>query len=243
MRAAASRSEGLERLWKRYQPAWRRLFPQHLRRELELRRRFTLSPVDLSRVADEVPPGKVPDCTTCRDRCCQGYENVVSLRLRDLALLLDKDRADLVTRAKPRFPEAMLEARPSLRAWTETSLWRTLPVLKQLGPARVCAAYDRGRCRLHPHWPTSCARFPYAMNGSDRMVWGARCQNPESRADPERARGLAAAAAASWNRRIEDAVLLTHARPELERLGFGPFLDDPRNPTWEEPSRLPLMQL
>ena len=38
----------------------------------------------------------------------------------------------------------------------------------------------------------------------------------------------------TYNERIKDAVLLTHARKRLNELGIGAFLSDPQNPEFEE---------
>lgn len=37
----------------------------------------------------QIEPLRVPDCQNCQNNCCHGVENTVSLRLRDIALLLD----------------------------------------------------------------------------------------------------------------------------------------------------------
>lgn len=234
-------SEALETLWQRHRQPARRLLSWRWRRELVLRQRFSVRPVDWTKVTDEIPRDQVPDCGRCTDLCCGGLENVVSLRLRDLATLIDLGRTDLIARRKPRFPESLLRERPSLRPWIQSTLWRTLPVVEQVGPHRTCAALVQGQCSLYPHWPTSCARFPYTI-GEGRLRWGLRCRTPAPLPSPKHASRMRAAAAATYDRRIEDAVLLSHARADLDAIGLGAWLTDPNDSdAWEAPSRLEIL--
>jgi Fe-S-cluster containining protein len=200
--------------------------------------------IDPKRVANEIPRGSIPECSTCEDICCRGIENVVSLRLRDIALLMDIDRTDLITKQKPRFPQTMMQTRPAIYELMGSELWLTLPVLRQLGDSRLCAALtSEMKCGIYPNWPLSCSRFPYTLIASSKkVVWGTRC--PSKKRDleaSERSDQLFDGAVQTYNERIRDAVLLAHARPQLEKLGIGEFLSDPRLPEFEEqPDRLPL---
>lgn len=235
---------GLDTLWHTYASGWRRLLSKRALRELALRARFDTELLLPAKIANRVSTGLVPDCPSCQNTCCAGFENVVSLRLRDIAVLVDVERTDLIATAKPRFPQTLLDERPGLRALVDSLLWRTLPVLRQEGPLRRCAALDDDlRCSLHPHWPTSCERFPYSLSAARReVVWGTRCQSkvlrPEHRA---RSRELFDAAVAAYNERIRDAVLLEYERDRLDDLGIGAFLADPDAETFEPPSRLPVI--
>jgi hypothetical protein len=49
------------------------------------------------------------------------------------------------------------------------------------------------------------------------------------------------AAVETYNLRVCDAVLLTHARSELEQLGIGAFLTAPGEDPFEPPPRLPVV--
>ena len=205
--------------------------------ELQLRANFDLDTITPWRVASLVPKGMVPDCERCQDICCAGLENVVSLRLKDIASLMDIDRTDLISRKKPNFPKSMLGERPMLRELVTSMLWRTLPVLKQHGERRVCAALGEDlKCTLHPSWPTSCERFPYTLSVVRREVfWGKRCPSRQQSAQMvPRGRELFSAAIAAYNERIKDAILLTHARKELDDIGVGQWLiqakEDPFEP-------------
>lgn len=215
-------------------------------RELVLRASFDPDLIAPAKIANRVPPATVPDCARCSQVCCAGLENTVSLRLKDIATLMDLGRTDLISKKKPNFPAWMLRERPHLAELIASELFRTLPVIRQDPASRICAALSKDiRCTLYPHWPTSCERFPYTLSAVRREVqWGRRC--PEKKRSPEfaeRSRELFAASVAAYNERVRDAVLLAHARRKLDTLGIGAFLtsknEDPFEP---RPDGLPIVE-
>lgn len=239
----------LNRLWLQHRSGPARLLSPRLWDELRLRSSFDLDLLAPARIANRVRPGTVPDCERCDDICCAGLENLVSLRLRDIAVLMDIGRTDLISRKKPRFPAVLLAEKPHLEELVRSELWRTLPVLRQVGESRICAALSPSlRCTLHPHWPLSCERFPYSLKAARReVVWGLRCPSQAHAPEHEpRSRALFEAAVETYNERIRDAVLLAHARPQLDRLGLGAFLVAPNEDPFEEetpqPGRLPVIR-
>jgi Fe-S-cluster containining protein len=235
----------LDDLWGRYRNKWRRLFSAKAIAELELRASFDVDTLSAWRIANRIPKGTIPDCPRCTDICCSGLENVVSLRLTDVALLIDIDRTDLMSKRKPNFPAHMLRSRPALRELVASELWRSLPVLVQVGEERICAALSpERRCSIHPHWPSSCERFPYTLSAVRReVVWGRRC--PAKKSGPEweeRSTELYRASIEAYNKRIMDAVLLTHARRELHELGIGRWLIEKDEDPFEPRSGLPIVE-
>ena len=91
---------------------------------------------------------------------------------------------------------------------------------------------DAGRCSLHPHWPLSCARFPYALHlDAHEVFYSRRCDafwiRNDGKADG-RVQAMTIAAVASYNERIKDFVILAYARERLVDLGLArhlrPFL-------------------
>ena len=238
--------EGLEALWSGYRNKWRRLFSARMIAELELRASFDVDTLSTWRIANRIPKGTIPDCARCPDICCAGLESVVSLRLTDIALLMDIDRTDLMSRKKPNFPAHMLRARPALSELVASDLWRMLPVLVQLGEDRICAALSPElKCSIYPNWPSSCERFPYTLSAVRKDVtWGRRC--PVQKSGPqhvERSKQLFRGAIEAYNKRVMDAVLITHARKQLDELGIGAWLiekdEDPFEP---KPVGLPIVE-
>lgn len=244
-RSASSVLESLDQLWSGYKNKWRRLLSKQVITELTLRASFDLDLLAPNRIANQIPKGTIPDCASCDDICCRGIENLVSLRLRDIAVLMDIGRTDLVTTRKPRFPQFMMESRPAMYELMGSELWLTLPVLRQVGEHRICAALNQDMtCSLYPDWPLSCERFPYSLQAARKhVVWGTRCAfKKQSEEHASRSEALFVGAIDTYNERIRDAVLLAHARESLDELGIGQFLSDPHAPIFEDPlPRLPIV--
>jgi hypothetical protein len=220
---------GLDALWSQWKNKWSRLLSAQVIAELKLRASFDVDLMAPWRIANKIPKGTIPDCAKCEDICCAGVENVVSLRLRDVAVLLDLGRTDLMTKKKPRFPAQLLRTRPALQELVESELFRALPVMKQVGEHRICAALTPDlRCSLHPYWPTSCERFPYTLSAVRKHVtWGTRCPSRQCAPEHEpRSEELFSASVEAYNERIRDAVLLAHAREALDALGIGAWISD-----------------
>lgn len=234
---------GLEELWARFDSTWRRLLSPRAITELMLRASFDVDLLAPWHIANKIPRGTIPDCERCEDICCAGIENVVSLRLIDIAVFIDLGRTDLMAKRKPNFPERMLRTKPRLRELVASELWRALPVLKQVGERRICVALAPDlRCSLHPHWPTSCERFPYTLSAVRRNVtWGTRCPSKQVGEEHEdRGDQLFGASIDAYNERIRDAVLLAHARKDLDRIGVGTWITDPKEDAFEPRSPGPL---
>lgn len=234
----------LDAIWAKYASGWRRLLSHRMITELRLRASYDLDLLAPLSIANKIPKGTIPDCARCQDICCAGIENVVSLRLRDVAMLIDIERTDLISTRKPRFPQRLMLQRPALWELMGSELFLTLPVLRQIDEQRICAALGPDmQCSLHPHWPVSCERFPYMLKAKRHIVWGSRCQSKQvDPAHEQRQAEMAGAAVATFNERVRDAVLLAHARPALDRMGIGAFLTDPASQPFETPSsRLPIL--
>jgi Fe-S-cluster containining protein len=195
---------------------------------LRLRRRFSLRFLRVADLKVAIPRGQVPDCDNCVDLCCTGPDAVVSLRLRDIAALLDRGLEQHITMQRPPPPPktkstwARREAEGSVFA-------RAFPVLTrdETGTCRLLT--DERTCGVWPAWPLSCARYPYALDLQSGVVFYAKgCATtriaPVDEA-PVKVRALVRAVVDAYNARIQDAVLLAVARPALDALGLLRFVD------------------
>ncbi len=215
----------LDALWQQVsqRPLWA---PPHFLRYVRLRARMRLKLLDPARTTLVTPKGKINDCSSCSDSCCIGSRNTVLLGLRDIARLIDLRRTALIRHAKPQFTAQELAQRPALRRHVASETWRRFPVLAQ-NSFGACMALDLdGRCTLHPHWPQSCARFPFALHlDSSEVFYSRRCRSfaihPGAVKKAER---IQLAAVAGYNERIKDAVLLAYAPERLTALGLMGFL-------------------
>ncbi|HEY4221741.1 MAG TPA: YkgJ family cysteine cluster protein, partial [Myxococcota bacterium] len=188
------------------------------RETVRLRRRFSLRTLRLKDVKVMVPKLQTPNCEDCTDICCTGSNAIVSLRLRDIAALVDAGlEQHIVARAG--------EAQPAAKTWArreaDGSIFHDVfPVLAR-DPTGTCMLLDdERRCGAYPAWPLSCARYPYALDLQSKVVFYAKsCQSTHAvpAVDaPIRVRTLLHAVLAAYNERVRDAVYLYMARPELE---------------------------
>ncbi len=215
----------LEAIWDEIsaKPLWA---PPHFFRFIALHWSMRTREVQPETLAMIAPKGKINDCGSCMNNCCVGHHATVLLRLRDIAALMDLDRTDLMTQDKPQFSSAELSDSPSLARQVNSRDWQEFPVLRQ-NSFGACVALDtEGQCTLYPHWPATCARFPYSLN-PDRLevLYSKRCDafwiHPSYQ---EQAKRMAVAAASAYNARIRDRIMLAYAPERLEALGITKFL-------------------
>lgn len=216
-------SVALDSLWK---AARFRLYqPRHWPTYFRLSHRFDLQFVQLSQLQVEIPRGTVPDCESCTNLCCTGPNAIVSLRLADIARLIDAGLQDYMTFRRP-LPLHGVSWAAKEAHWSVFS--ESFPILKRdktgtcelLSPERTCNAY--------PHWPLSCARYPYALDVLRKRLFLAQGCSSHRFVDiddaPGKVKGLVQSAIRSYNERIRDIILLHVALSELLDLGFGPYL-------------------
>ena len=190
-----------------------------------LRRRMSLRQLSASEITVVGPPpplAKVNDCRNCLDSCCVGRRATVLLRLQDIAMLMDVGRETLISRQKPHFSPAELVGRPALAAQVSARSWEIFPVLAQNSMHACRALNTEGRCTLYPAWPLSCARFPWSLDvEAQEVFYSPRCPSYWVRDDAQPAlHAMRAAAVAAYNARVQDAILLQFARPQLAEMGM-----------------------
>jgi hypothetical protein len=194
---------------------------------VRLRRRFSLRMLRAVDLKVAIPRGQVPDCDNCVDLCCTGPDAIVSLRLRDIAALLDRGLGDHITfdRPTPSSPkEKELKLTWARREADAAVFARAFPVLARDATGTCRLLTEDRTCGVWPSWPLSCARYPYALDLQAGVVFYAKgCTAtriaPVAEA-PVRARALVGAVVESYNARVRDVVLLAMARERLRDLGL-----------------------
>lgn len=211
----------LEALWREVEglSLWA---PKHFWKWMQARRHMKMTFLEPERLHQSAPAGKVNDCHSCTDSCCMGPQSTVLLRLKDIATLVDVGRSELMTHDKPVFTRQYMAGRRSLRDLTRSGAWRIYPVLRQNSFGACEALSVEGLCTLYPHWPQSCARFPYALDADGlELFYSRRCRS--FTIHPSRSQvvqQMAASAVAGYNERIRDALLLLFRRDALRELGL-----------------------
>ncbi len=217
----------LEALWQQTtrRPLW---LPPNLLRYAKLSRRVNLEPLARGDVNLQGPQYGVSKCSACTNNCCIGKRNTVSLRLVDITTLMDIGRTDLIKKEKPKFSDADLVTSKARARFAASDSFKVFPVLAQDDRERCMALDANNRCSIYPAWPTSCARFPYALDlDAKELFYSPRCPSfdiVQSTSEP-RVKTMIDATLAAYNERIRDFVLLDYAFVELERLGITEHLN------------------
>lgn len=195
------------------------------RRTFWLRRRFDLRFMSLDGLRVLIPTGQLPDCDNCLDVCCAGPNAVVSLRLHDIATLIDLQRTELIAFHRPPTSSKDSVAR---RAADETIFHQAFPTLARDATGTCQALTEDRLCGLYPAWPLSCARYPYALDTINKVVFYAAGCHSTRLASVEEApvavRDLVRATVDAYNARVRDVLLLAVAWERLEALGLLRFL-------------------
>ena len=205
----------------------RMLAPKNLWRAFKLSRRFDLRFVRASGLKVRLPAYTIPDCDSCTDLCCTGPNAVVSLRLVDIARLLDHGLADAIDVPPRSLP--VVESPTDARRRLERSLFvDTFPVLRR-DATGTCTLLTEGRqCSAWPHWPLSCARYPFSVDVDNGVLfWASGCQSTRTVTiddAPDSVRSLIDAAVDSYNERLRDIVRLSFALDEVRALGLDRYL-------------------
>lgn len=206
---------------------------KHWRETLALRRRFSLRMLRLGELKVAIPQGQTPDCESCVEICCTGPNAIVSLRLRDIAALVDAGLDKYIVPATgERTPLVGKERRRATwarRELDDSVFHRAFPVLAR-DATQTCALLTEDRmCGAFPAWPLSCARYPYALDLQLKTVFYAKsCRSTQvlpSGEAPLKVRELMLAVVDAYNERVKDAVLVHMARRELRDLGLAQHLD------------------
>jgi Fe-S-cluster containining protein len=218
-------ARALESLWE--EARYRLFHPRRAFTWFSLRRRFDLRFIRPQEVKVLVPRGTIPDCESCTDICCTGPNAVVSLRLADVARLVDHGLDRFIVHDRP--PPPPVKAMSWARYEMETSVFaRMFPVLAR-DATGTCRLLDENlRCTAYPAWPVSCARYPYALDALRREVFLAKGCRSHRLVTLDDAPGsvvkLVDASVRAYNERIRDIILVHVALDELHELGLTRFL-------------------
>lgn len=207
-------------------PLWRRPYTGLY---IKLWRQYRLRLLSPKNVKLLIPRGKINYCHECCDNCCLGIHSTVGLHLQDIAMLLDHGRQEYISQEKPQFSKEVLESRPALERNQRSVMWQAFPVMKQT-KFHACAALGvDGLCQLYPHWPLSCARFPYSLHADDRRIFfSPRCPSYLlDEAKGARAQLMIEAAVEAYNAEIKDIIMLHYIPEELRKLGLLEYINWP----------------
>ncbi len=182
---------------------------RNIGRNLRLWRRFRLHPLRRESLDLRVSAGQIPDCAACEELCCIGPRNTISLRLEDLARLLDADLEWAISRHKPIYSRELLQKYPSLREIERLTTYRCFPVLRQRADGSCVFLTRRGRCAIYAIRPLRCRRFPYRLDAELKaIVYSSACKSFRRDGTPWEVEAMAEAVTQNYNAKIRDLLML-----------------------------------
>ena len=188
---------------------------------LSLQRKYDLKFLRVGQLTVEVPGQLLPDCDNCVELCCTGNDAEVRLRLRDIATLHDHGLDGAIdSRSLP----VVDNVKGTRRQMKQTFFADVFPVLKR-DATKTCVLLNEDRqCTAWPHWPLSCARYPYAVDATHKVLFlaqGCHSHRTMSADDaPDAIRKLVRAAVDGYNERVKDLIMLHTVLDELHELGL-----------------------
>lgn len=221
------REDALKDLWERARH--RGLYPQQWLKRWRLGLNFDLEFLRVSEMRLALPRGKVPNCRDCQELCCTGPKAIIHLRLKDIANMLDQGLSKaMVVSAKAPDSIGKNEAE---KEFDDSIFGRVFPTLARDRFGTCTLLRDDLKCSIYPKWPLSCARYPFAVDAKNKIIYYAKgCTSfellpPDAASD--RFGYLVTAAVESYNERIKDLLLLAYAYKELEHLELTRYLNTP----------------
>jgi Fe-S-cluster containining protein len=185
--------------------------------------------VDDDALVVDVAPGVVPDCEACSDRCCADPAGVTSLRLVDVARLVDAGLADAI--GDPPDAEEQLddEVHRALVDVATRDSFRLFPVLRKRGDGACVLLDERGRCSAYDVRPLACRAFPFQVDETlARVRFSNRCQSRRHDAAVEASERAVAEAVTSARAQAQDLVTIRHGHDALVDIGLARYLPSAR---------------
>lgn len=194
--------------------------------DLVLLQKYDLRFIDPKRLALQFNQKLLPDCANCPENCCHGAENTVSLRLIDIARLLDANLAEAIDLDNQSFrQDRYFKTNPQALRFVSNDSWKFFPVLKRVN--NICPYLGKdNRCSIYKHRPITCRRFPYIIASDKKnIIFSQKCYKTKFANNKEQQETLLKAAIDSYNEKIKDLILLHYARKELSKIGLTKYLN------------------
>lgn len=215
----------LKKLWAEI--STRKLFKfKNFFKDLILLQKYDLRFIAPERLIFNFDKNLLPDCENCAKNCCHGAENTVSLRLIDIARLLDAGLTEAIDLDNRSFQaDNYFKKYPQNLRFVKNDSWKFFPVLKRVN--NICPYLDKNnRCSIYKYRPITCRRFPYIIsNDKKHIIFSKKCHHTKRLDDKTAQQELFNAALDSYNEKIKDLILVNYARKELERLGIIKYLN------------------
>ena len=181
-------------------------------RNLRRARRYRLRVLD-DDIEVTAPRGWGPACASCKDPCCASPQSVVSLRLLDVARLVDAglEEAIAIDDGQNDLPATTIRV---LRDKAHLDTWKYFPFLRKRKDGS-CIFFEKGACKAYEHRPLQCRAFPYQVDDdATKIRWASFCQSMQRREGTSDESAELNAARDSYHEKLRDLLTRIHA-PEL----------------------------
>lgn len=201
---------------------------QNFWQDLWLLSKYDLRLIDKTQLQLNFDTELLPDCQKCSQNCCHGAENTVSLRLIDIARLLDAGLEEAINLDNQSFKKDAYfkEHRNDFRHLNSDS-WNLFPVLRRVN--NICPYLDtKKRCTIYEHRPLTCRRFPYVIaENKKNLLFSKKCHQTKKEGNQESTaqKILLNSAVDSYNEKIKDLILIYYAREELQKIDLAKWLN------------------
>ena len=217
-------SRKLDNLWRDI--SQNKLFKlKNLFKDLYLLYKYDLRFLKRENLKLKFDPQLLPDCASCPQNCCHGAENTVSLRLVDIARLLDAGLEDAIDMDNQSFKnDPYFQKEKKALKYLNNDNWNLFPVLKRVN--NICPYRDQdNHCTIYEHRPITCRRFPYIITQNKKnIVFSKKCYSTKKEDNPPKQKELLQAALDSYNEKIKDLILIHYAQEELQKIELAQWL-------------------
>ncbi len=214
----------LAKLWA--EVAGNRVFKfKNIFKDFLLLTKYDLRFIQAAKVKLRVADNMLPDCEHCPQNCCHGAENTVSLRLIDIARLLDAGLSAAIDQDNRSFRQDIyFKNKPGVLADINSDDWNYFPILKRVN--NICPYLDQqNKCTIYKYRPITCRRFPYILTQTKaHIVFSQKCYKTKIALEPLKQQELFQAALDSYNEKVKDLILINYARADLEEIGLRKYL-------------------
>ena len=194
-------------------------------RSFLLHRRYDIRLLKLEDIEKiDIEEYQVPTCQFCKENCCRGYVNIVTLRLIDIARLIDLGLQEAITLEKP--PRDVFKMTKARRNFFKSELWKRFPILKQKEDGSCYFLDEQNRCVIYDYAPLICKKFPFTLSQDKKEIfYSPKCKTYSiSIANKDKFYEHINAVIEHYNEMIKDLVLIYHAKKELKYLGLDKYL-------------------
>ncbi|MFC1483092.1 YkgJ family cysteine cluster protein [Candidatus Margulisiibacteriota bacterium] len=180
----------------------------------------------------KMAPPLVPDCHACDKNCCSGSGNQVTLRLKDIARLIDNNKEHYIdVKNKPQLELKKYRFWERFHRRKDQEFLNIFPKLKQKDDGTCIFLTEDKKCSIHTIRPLVCRSFPYSLEQSLREItFSLSCstfKKAENETDEKLVKQLFNDTITNYNEKIDDLIAVFLYPHELNKIGVQKYISYP----------------